>query len=1209
MRESLTYLAIGLILALTAALFAPVFVSWSDFRATIEAQLSKSLGSPVSTAGPIKLRFLPTPQIRLGVVAVGERTSGPWLRADGFSAELGLTSLMRGEIRLTDATFVRPLLELNADAEGQLPLPLSAGATGGDAEGGVRLEHFSVQDGTLVIRRPDGELRLPGLTFDGEAQSLAGPFNVRGVVAVEGSGAAPVKFSLATGAPDRQRIRFKLGSDVPAIGGRAEVDGALIRGEGKSPASFEGTAVVSGTGLGPQDVVAGVAATGLAWKLTGALTADLNSAVLQNLELRAGEGDRGLSAGGQARLTLGDEPHAEIRLDARQFDLDKLGLLPAGEASAAAVLEALLAYIRDDRRLQPLPMPVDFALTASVVSLGKEAVSDLDLKIYQEAGRQTQVTFAANGPGRSSMLLKGVVEPGIAAKFNGDIAVLAPDAARLEAWFNGAGNAGAWRRPDALADYKSISVSGFFELAATGFAGRDLTVALDRTTYNGTLVHTLALGDEREKVYADFTSEAIDLDALPDFSGVPEGAAGLDFSVALSARSARIARAGEGVLEVGRIAGKLTKTGDSIALEQLTLANVSGAAVSAAGVSNAKGSHIEARVDAAQLTDVAALARRLAPGAWSDALAQRAPQLGNARLIIKADASPSTGNGPPALTLLSLDGLAGATRIAAFAKPEGPGSLAISLVLDAPDAAPLLRQLGLPATGGAGAGAARISLAARRRGDQFETISADANVSGTALTYRGGTAQGKATLKSANIAPLLQALGLAAADAGKTAAGAAGEAATDIAIVAGGFEAQKLAGNLAGTKFEGRLSYRFSVPGDSAAVPESFVPRLTGALSLGRTSLAGLASLSLGPMPEARAGATWPDTAFGTGLAYPPPSEISVTAAAFDLSSALPGRDAAMLLQLSPGKMSVEDFTVSAGGGKIAGRFDLRRDGPVAALAGRLALDGIALTQATLKGRMSGTLDFATTGDSPLALISGLAGSGEASFAPLQINGFDPLALKRLLEAAEAEKIVTIDQSVTLALSNELDRAALTSAILRTPVSLAAGTARFGPVLLAETPARAEASATLDLRSLELDLRATLAALSMPKFWNGAPPQAAASWKGIWPHIERRVDATALVNGLAAAAILRDSERLAAVDADIRERAFFNRRLKAAEQERERERQRLIAEQLALEEDKRRAIEAARALSDQQRRQGQDQPRTGVPPPAMPLAPAPPHAN
>ena len=82
MRESLTYLAIGLILALTAALFAPVIVSWSDFRATIEAQLSKSLGAPVSTAGPIKLRFLPTPQIRLGVVAVGERTSGPWLRAD-----------------------------------------------------------------------------------------------------------------------------------------------------------------------------------------------------------------------------------------------------------------------------------------------------------------------------------------------------------------------------------------------------------------------------------------------------------------------------------------------------------------------------------------------------------------------------------------------------------------------------------------------------------------------------------------------------------------------------------------------------------------------------------------------------------------------------------------------------------------------------------------------------------------------------------------------------------------------------------------------------------------------------------------------------------------------------------------------------------------------------------------------------------------------
>ena len=84
------------------------------------------------------------------------------------------------------------------------------------------------------------------------------------------------------------------------------------------------------------------------------------------------------------------------------------------------------------------------------------------------------------------------------------------------------------------------------------------------------------------------------------------------------------------------------------------------------------------------------------------------------------------------------------------------------------------------------------------------------------------------------------------------------------------------------------------------------------------------------------------------------------------------------------------------------------------------------------------------------------------------------------------------------------------------------------------------------------------------------------AWKGPWPLLERRVDAAALASGLAAAGIARESERLAALDADIRERAFFNRRLKAAEQERERDRQRQIAEQQALDEEKRKALEAAR---------------------------------
>ena len=153
---------------------------------------------------------------------------------------------------------------------------------------------------------------------------------------------------------------------------------------------------------------------------------------------------------------------------------------------------------------------------------------------------------------------------------------------------------------------------------------------------------------------------------------------------------------------------------------------------------------------------------------------------------------------------------------------------------------------------------------------------------------------------------------------------------------------------------------------------------------------------------------------------------------------------------------------------------------------------------------------------------------------------------------------------------------------------------------------RVSARTAADPLPTSTSLRAVVTGLTSPKYWSGAPPQANLTWKGPWPQLERRVDAAALASGLAAANIARDSERLAALDADIRERAFFNRRLKALEQERERERQRQIAEQQASDDEKRRALEAARALSDQLRRQDpQTKQDPRGPAPGAPLNPAP----
>jgi len=76
----------------------------------------------------------------------------------------------------------------------------------------------------------------------------------------------------------------------------------------------------------------------------------------------------------------------------------------------------------------------------------------------------------------------------------------------------------------------------------------------------------------------------------------------------------------------------------------------------------------------------------------------------------------------------------------------------------------------------------------------------------------------------------------------------------------------------------------------------------------------------------------------------------------------------------------------------------------------------------------------------------------------------------------------------------------------------------------------------------------------------------------------RQIDASGFVAGLAAQAIGRESDRIAALDADIRERAAFNRRLKAEQFMRQRE-----AELQAY------AAEQARIKSEQDRKRVEDE--------------------
>jgi hypothetical protein len=128
---------------------------------------------------------------------------------------------------------------------------------------------------------------------------------------------------------------------------------------------------------------------------------------------------------------------------------------------------------------------------------------------------------------------------------------------------------------------------------------------------------------------------------------------------------------------------------------------------------------------------------------------------------------------------------------------------------------------------------------------------------------------------------------------------------------------------------------------------------------------------------------------------------------------------------------------------------------------------------------------------------------------------------------------------------NELGKAPLPIPDGSAPTSLSAGVMKVGPIRVARSRADATLSADLDLRKLAVETKLVInAPAANLKFWSGPPPSATVQTQNALDAPRRQLDVSSLSAGLAAQAIARETDRIAAMEADIRERAFFNRRLK-----------------------------------------------------------------
>ncbi|WP_406854291.1 AsmA-like C-terminal region-containing protein [Alsobacter sp. KACC 23698] len=1167
MRDFLTGLAILAIAVLATALAGPYFVDWTAHRGAIEEKVAVAIGAPVSIAGPISVRLLPSPRLDVQDVTLNRSASGsgtgPVVTMGRLAVEVAVMPLLRGEVRVVEAFLDQPRFEASLSASGDV-VGLSDFASALDSVQAVAVERLVVRDGVLSLKdEMTGRLSLIS-DIDGEAdaQALVGPWraNARALV-----GSTPVDLRVATGAPEPQGARLKL--VIQALNGhqRGEIDGRIAV-DGSGAHAFDGRLLAGGRLRWPDR-------DGFSqkpWTFSAALRLNGRTGQLSQAELEAGGEEIPAKFSGDGQLDLGVTPRLKLALEAKQIDLDKPFTLQGRTAPPPA--EVLGAWINafglDEGGLSP-PLPIAATVKAGSLLFGGDVVTGANADIVVNGPAIVIERLQAGLPGGSDAQLSGRAELANGGRFEGHVRVASKDGSRLLGW----AEAERSGRSGRLGDAKDVGVEADVSLSPTVMAARGLKLRVERSNLQGAVRYTPPEASARGLFEAQLTSDGLAIEQAPDVSTLSAAAQGVDVAVTLNARNVRVGQAKGPSVGAGRLGVKLSMTRAGLTIDTLEIADVGGASVTASGQVGEKGGKLEAVVDARRVEPLAELLRKVAPGRFPGLLASRAAAL--SPLKLKLTAFRSAGATGP--TTVSVDGLAAGSRLSGSALLGGGQSadkVTASLKLDAPESGPFLRQLGFDALALSGFGAGRLAIDVDGRFGGGATLKVAASAAGASLSGEGRIGQtaqdpdvtGRFTLSAADAGPLMQ---LLAAPGPDVLSRLPVEARAEVSTADGRWTFADLSGTVAAQPFAGRLAVDLEKD------------TLDGALTLDRISAATVLGLALGPTQPPIAGAVWSSSRFASVLPPPFATTIAVKGKALDLGDGGVAADPSFTMRWTAENLELAKLDGGYRGGRLGGGLTIRRQGGLANLGGKLTLTGVSLPALFPDAQMAGTVDAefdgAAAGETASALASSLAGGGRLQIRSMVIPKLDPQALPATAQALDAESSYPDVQRVGGALKAALERSGLIVPTLDAPVTITGGVVRAGPVMV-EGQTSLQGAATFDLKTGRFDGRANMTAQA-PAGWLGPAPQAGVVWrKTRTGPAEREFDVSLLTNTLTTHAVTRELERMEALEADLRERSFFVRRLKADRDRLERERREAeeakAAEEARIAEEARKAEEA-----------------------------------
>ena len=1180
MREFLTGLGILICLALIAAMAGPHFVDWGRHRAVFEARISAVTGHPVRIDGPISLTLLPTPTLSLEQVKVGRPDARGFamFEAERISGALSATALLRGDITVTEALIDGPLLRVDARGlEGLKGQPVAGQGANPDA---VSIDKLVIKDGSIIAARPGREaLTISSIAAELEATSLLGPAKGNGTFVAEGSNR---HLRFAMGRVEAGKARLKLLLEDVALALRLDIDGVATL-DGAAP-GFDGSMALSGNpGMDERDRLQ------IPLKSSAKMQWSGQTVTLEDLAMSLGGEPMPLTLTGRGVVHLSPAPRYELTLSARSFDFDKPG--PDGRARLAVPAELIRQVSQLTAGNSDAPLPdgkVDLSIGGMVIGgqtvSGAHVVAEMAkdrLRIHRLEGElpgQTRVRFA-----RDSLSDEGIL--------SGLLEIDSRDPERLNGWFNG-----VQRVATAAA---AIRANAVLSSVKDGVSIDAIEIDRGGTHLSGRGAYLLAVPRLRPapRVTLQLASPRLNIEDIPAFvmgGEKKEEKPELDFEVDLDAHKLVL----EG-RETGRLVAKARRDGQIISIERLAITDLDGASLIASGALGGGSRRVTVKLDAEKVDGIAAIAERVFPGAFTKSLRKRAASLSPALVV----ASLANDDNDDSFDL-NADGHLANTDLRLGGKLAGKGdlTLSLSLALQNADGAALARQLvaGQGAVTSGIPGSVRLSTKGNLRGAL--DLDLDIALAGLSSKVLGqirifqpfSPFEGTIVATVPDLVQVATALSidpvLAPAGAGRL-----------TGVVQSNLERitiSELKANLGTTPLQGEIAFNIAEGG-----------RVSGQLKTPAIDLRPVFAAVTGMGAPVLAG-RWSAEPFARPVMLPLIGDLWIESgqAVVDAQARL---DAAkFVLRFDNGAASIEYSDLRLNGARLTGDVFLRRNGASVALTSKMSWADMSTERVWtdgMKGLAEGELQLVGAGVSPAKIMQSLSGSGAVRLRNASIPAFDGQALPRLVAgagpAAEAAGLLR-------RLEAEMDKAALAAPEMRASLVVIDGVVRIGTANVAGAGVKHEFSGTLDLAQWLVDLRATSTAAEVPPSWRGATPQVTTQWRGPVAAPRRSVSADALINGFLATRLQKDLELGEIQEQDARERAFFNRRLKASEQEKRRieeaKAEQIRAEQARMaEEDRQRrqqALEAAARAQQQQLRNAIG----GSSPPGAPLDLSPP---